>query len=97
MFQGQRLLEVRLAAILEEQTDIGQQGWLVILGCKQVVSGTFLDQVASELALGEQGIGGEGLACDIHALDQRDEHPDLVGLFEYIGAVYGQSGDFFWV
>ena len=26
---------------------------------------------------------------DVQALEQRDGHPDLVGLFELVGAVYG--------
>jgi hypothetical protein len=61
------------------------------------VGTAFFDQVVGELALREQGIGGDGLAGDVHTLEQGNEHPDLVGLFDLIGAVYGQSGDFFWV
>ena len=55
------------------------------------------DQVAGKVALGEQRIGGDSLAGDVHALEQGDSHPDLVGLFDLIGAVYGQAGNFFWV
>jgi hypothetical protein len=56
-----------------------------------------LDQVAREFALGQQGIGGDGLAGDVQALEERDEHADFIGLFERVGAVYGQRADFFWV
>ena len=55
------------------------------------------DQVAGERALGQQGVGGERFAGDVQPLEQGNEHADLVGLFELIGAVYGQGGDFFWV
>ena len=61
------------------------------------MGGAFSDQVAGERALGKQGVGSDGLAGAVHTLEQGNEHPDLVGLFDRIGAVYGQSSDFFWV
>jgi hypothetical protein len=73
--------------VFEEQADIGQQGRLVVFDGEQVMGAPLFDQVAGELALGEQGVGGEGLASDVHALEERDEHPDLVGLFELVGAL----------
>ena len=45
----------------------------------------------------QQGIGGHGLAGNLQIVEQGDGRPDLVGLFDLIGAVYGQPGDFFWV
>jgi hypothetical protein len=42
-------------------------------------------------------VGGDGLAGDVQALEQGDGPADLVGLFDLIGAVYGEAGDFFWV
>jgi hypothetical protein len=32
------------------------------------------------LGLGEQGIGGDGLADDLERLEQRQGHADLIGL-----------------
>ena len=85
------------AAVLKQEANVGQQDRLVVFDGEQVVGGALFDQVAGKLALGEQGIGGDGLAGDVHTLEQGNEHPDLVGLFERIGAVYGQGSDFFWV
>ena len=50
-----------------------------------------------ELALGQQGVGGDGLAGDVEGFQERDDHPDLVGLLDLVAAVYGQGADFFWV
>jgi hypothetical protein len=43
--------------------------------------------------LGRQGVGGEGLGGDVEGFQQRDDPPDLVGLFERVAAVYGQGAD----
>jgi hypothetical protein len=48
-----------------------------------------------ELALRQQGVGGDGLASDIDGFQQRDDHPDLVGLLDLVAAAYGQGADFF--
>ncbi|MBK1722160.1 hypothetical protein CKO23_07825 [Thiocystis violacea] len=58
---------------------------------------TTFDQIVGELALGEQGVGGDGFAGDIERFEHRDRHPDLVGAFQLIAAIDGQRGDFFWV
>ena len=57
----------------------------------------FVDQELREFTLSEQGIGGDGLAGNVHIFQQRDEHSDLVVFFDLISAVYGQRADFFWV
>lgn len=96
VLQGGRLAEVRCAALGEVQADVGGERWLVVLGDEQVVGAAF-DQMRGELALGEQGVGGNGLAGDVDGGEHRDSHPDLVGAFQLITAVDGQGGDFFWV
>ena len=50
-----------------------------------------------QLALREEGIGGDVLALNVDAVEQRDEHPDLIGLLGFFLAFYGQCADFFWV
>jgi len=44
-----------------------------------------------------RGVGANRLAGDVDPGEEGNEHPDLVGLFDLIGARYRQSGDFFWV
>lgn len=95
MGQGGRLTAVGLAApLLEEQAKIGVQVRLIIFDGKDVV-GVVRAEVIGELALGEQGVGGEGLAGDIQGVEERDHHPDLVGLLDLVAARYGQGADFF--
>ena len=59
--------------------------------------GVTFDQVGGELALGQQGIGGDGLAGEVNRFEDREGHPDLVGAFQFVAAVDGQGADFFWV
>jgi hypothetical protein len=47
--------------------------------------------------IASRGVGGDRLAGDVEGLQERDDHPDLVGLFEFVAAVYGQGADFFWL
>ena len=96
MGQGERLAEVGLAAALEDQADVFAQGRLVVFDGEDVV-GVVVDQVFGELALGQQRVGGDGLAGDVEGFQQRDDPPDLVGLLDLIGAAYGQGADFFLV
>jgi hypothetical protein len=97
MARGGRLAEVGLTAPRrEEQADIGVQVRLVVFDGKDIV-GAAREEVLGELALGEQGVGGEGLPGDVQGLEDRDSHPDLVGLLDLVAALYGQGADFFWV
>lgn len=96
MGQGERLAEIGSAAALEDQADILAQGRLVVFDGEDVV-GVVLDQVGGELALGQQGVGGEGLAGDVEGFQQWDDHLDLVGLIDLLATAYGQGADFFWV
>ncbi|MGF1612925.1 MAG: hypothetical protein ACFCVA_03175 [Gammaproteobacteria bacterium] len=49
---GKRLAQVRLGALLEQETDIGQEGGLIVFGGELVVSAALLDPVAGQVALG---------------------------------------------
>jgi len=45
-------------------------------------------------------VGGDGLAGDVEGFEgfqDRDDHPDLVGLLDLVPAAYGQGADFFFV
>ena len=56
-----------------------------------------LHQIVGQLALCQQGIGGDQSVFDINGIEQGREHANLVGLFLLITACYGQSTNFFWV
>jgi len=58
---------------------LGVQSGLVALDDQQVVSAA-PGQVGGVVTLGMQGIGGDDRAGDIHAVQQRAEQGDLVGL-----------------
>jgi hypothetical protein len=86
-----------LLAILEVQRDVLFEGWLVGFD-REVVIGAALDQVSGQLALGQQGVGGDLLVFDVDRVEQRNGGSDFVGLFDRFGiAVYRQGADFFWV
>ena len=55
------------------------------------------DRVSGQLALSQQGIGGEGFVGDVEGFKNGDDPPDLVGLFDVVTLAYGQGADFFWV
>ena len=76
--------------------EIGGQGRLVVLGDEDIVR-TALGQIIGELALGQQRVGGQGLAGEVEGIEYRDRHPDLVGAFQLLAATDRQRGDFFWV
>jgi hypothetical protein len=50
-----------------------------------------------DVALGQQGIGGNIFALDIDGIQQRDGGFDFVGALEFIASRYGQGCHFFWV
>jgi hypothetical protein len=53
-------------------------------------------RIGGQFALGQQSIGGEGLAGEVEGVEDGDDHPDLVGLLDRIALAYGQGTDFFW-
>jgi hypothetical protein len=62
------------------------------------MGGALDHQVLGQLALGQQGVGGDLLVFDLDGVEQRDGGSDFVGLFDRFGiAVYRQGADFFWV
>ena len=73
--------EVGLFSILKNQSHILKQRGLIGFDGEVVVGLTFGDQVVGEFALGEQSIGGDVFVLEIEAVEQRDGHADLVGLF----------------
>jgi hypothetical protein len=56
--QGERFGEVGYTAVLKDEADRLAQVRLVVFDGEDVV-GVVLDQVAGELALGQQGVGGD--------------------------------------
>ena len=99
-----RLAEVGFAAVAEEQFDVVEQGRLVGLGGEHEVGAAAAEEVG-ELALGEQGVGGEGPAgeVDVEVVEHGDDGADLVPTAcgrRAFGLVVGtdrQAVDFFWV
>jgi hypothetical protein len=69
---------------------------LVVFNGKMVMRLSFLDQVDGDLALGQQGIGGNFFALDIDGIKKRDGSFDFVSTLDGF-VVYGQSPYFFWV
>ena len=51
---------------------VNPQGWLNVFDGEVVVSFTLADQIAGDLALGQQGSGGSLFALDIDGIQQRD-------------------------
>ena len=48
-----------------------------------------LDQIRGQLALGEQGIGGDVLAGNLDGVEQGDGHFDFVRAFDLFSPLYG--------
>ena len=89
--------EVRWALgdeFVEGESDIVEHVRLVALDGEQVV-GAAPEEIGGQRALGEQGIGGDGVPCDVgHRLEQGEDGADLVGaLLRFVGV--GPHADFF--
>ena len=98
MRDGGWFLEVWLGFRLggEEQGNIAPQGRLIVLDGQEVV-GVAFEEVGRKLALGQQRIGGEGLAADVLDLvEKRNDGADFVGAFGLVVGA-GLQADFFWV
>ncbi len=65
-----------------------QQMFLITLDGEVVVGPTLFHEIAGELALGEQGIGTDGLAADLDGVQQRDGRFDFIGLLRLITPFY---------
>lgn len=80
MRQRVLLMVVGFPAMLEAELEIGEQSRLIAFDGEHIMR-LMLDEVVGELALGQQGIGGEGFPGQLEGLDERDDRADLVGLF----------------
>ena len=98
VLKGEGLAEVGLAAPCEEQPEVVEQGRLVALGGEYEVGAAVVEEVG-ELALGEQGVGGEGLAGEVEfeAFEHGDDGSDFVGALGLVVGAEREAVDFFWV
>ena len=71
-----------------------QLPWIAFGGEVVVLASTF-NQIMSQLALGQQGIGGDGFIVDIDGIQQGDGGLDFVGLFILVTTLYRQGPHFF--
>ena len=69
---------------------------LVVFDGEVVMSFALANQIVSDFALGQQGIGGNLFALDIDGIQQRDGGLDFVGALNLL-VRYGQGTYFFWV
>jgi hypothetical protein len=69
---------------------------LIVFDAEVVMSLTLANQIVGDLALGQQGIGGNLFALDIDGIQQRDGGLDFVGALNLL-VRYGQGTYFFWV
>jgi len=83
--------------LIKVEGDLLEQGFLIAFDGEVVVGVTLFDQIGRQIALGQQGIGGNGFTVNVDGRQQRDGGFDLIGLFFLIAIGYGQRTDFFWV
>jgi hypothetical protein len=88
--------KIRLLAVFKVQGDVLKKSWLVVFDGEVVMSVSLLDQIGGDLALGQQGIGGNFFSLDIDGIKEGDGGLNFVGTFE-VFVVYGQGAYFFWV
>jgi hypothetical protein len=74
-----------------------KQPGLVSFDDEVIVGFAFMDQVMGQLALCEQGVGGDVFSLDIDGIKQRNGRLDLVGLLGFFTTLQGQGPYFFWV
>lgn len=72
--------EIGFLSILEIELDILKECGLIAFDGEVVMGLTIQAQIIGELTLGQEGIGSDIFAFDIDGIEQRDGHPDLVGL-----------------
>ena len=88
--------KIGLLAVFETQGDVFKESGLIVFDREVVMGFTVSDQILGDLALGQEGIGGDFFALDIDGIKQRDGGFDFVGAFELFTALYGQGAYFFW-
>ena len=62
-----------------------------------VVRVSLSDDVVSQVTLSQEGVGCDGFAFDVEAVEEGDGDFDFVGLFFFVTSFYWQGADFFWV
>ena len=83
--------------VVEIPSGLFQPLFLIAFDGEVVMRVAFLDQIPGQLALGQQGVGGDGFPLDVDGIEQRDGGFDFVGLFFLVTAGYPQGAHFFWV
>jgi len=73
--------EVGMFSILEQHHQVVKQRGLIGFDDEVAVGLALVDQVVGEFSLGQKGIGGDVFVLKIEAIEERDGHADLVGLF----------------
>lgn len=81
--------------VVEIPSGLFQQLSLIAFDGEVVMRVALLDQIAGQLALGQQGVGGDGFPLDVDRLQQWDGGFDFVGLFFLLSAGYWQGAHFF--
>ena len=87
---------VRRCTTLEQQRNGFLQLGLIAFDREMIMRLAF-DQIVCALALCQQGIGGDSLACNLDRIEHSGKHADFIGLFVFVFAFYWQGTDFFWV
>ena len=83
-----------MGVVVEPQSEVCEEDFLVVLGDERVVS-LLVAQERGDRGLGEQGVGGDGLAGEVAEFtEQRERDSDLVGAL--LGAVVAGQDGFFW-
>jgi len=60
------------------------------------MSFTVTDQIVGDLALGQQGIGGNFFSLDIDGIKERDGGLNFIGTFDFSAILYREKTYFFW-
>ena len=88
--------EIRFLPLLEAPGDVLKESGLIAFPGEVIVRLPFLNPILGQVALGEQGIGREGLACEIDGVEPGDGGLDLMGLRDRFSVTAeGQDAYFF--
>jgi len=86
--QRDRFAIIGFAAIFKGQANVFGYRGLIVFGDEHIMSGSFFDKIVGEFTLCQQCIGGDCFTVDSKRLDDGDEHPDFIGLFEFVATFY---------
>jgi hypothetical protein len=95
MFRRCKINEIWFLAVLEVELDVLKECGLVLFNGEVIVCLTLLNQVVGDMALGQEGIGGDILALDIDGIKEGDSRFDLVSAFEIFSPFYREGPHFF--